>query len=111
MTGAERGAADVERGAVGVEAAAGAKIDFNEDALGTFPFGSGGCPFRCVALVALRGRIGATSKRENGLGASPNELRCADEDRFKPHSDIMAGWMRDGYECGHWNGHEFRNRR
>jgi hypothetical protein len=43
MAGAARGAADVERGAVGVEAAAGAKIDFIEDALGIFPFGLAVC--------------------------------------------------------------------
>jgi hypothetical protein len=36
MAGAARGAADVERGAVGVEAAAGAKIDFIEDASALF---------------------------------------------------------------------------
>ena len=43
MAGAERGAGDLERGAVGVEAAAGAKIDFFEDASGTFPFGLAVC--------------------------------------------------------------------
>ena len=61
MAGAARGAADVERGAVGVEAAAGAKIDFIEDALGIFPFGLAVC-FKFEGRD--RGNGGASGKIE-----------------------------------------------
>jgi hypothetical protein len=88
MAGAARRAADVERGAVGVEAAAGAKIDFIEDALGIFPFGLAVC-FKCEGRG--RGNGGASGRIEcvpktiadggGGVLKSPN--LCSGENSLK----------------------------
>ena len=76
MAGAACGANDAERGAVGaVEAAAGARMDFIEGTLGTFPFG-------LVVCFKFEGR-------GRGNGGTSGRVECVPETIADGGGDVL----------------------
>jgi hypothetical protein len=75
VAGAECGAADTERGAIGAVEAAGAKIDFIEGMLGTFPVGLTVC-FKFEG----RGR---------GKGGASGRIECVPEAVADGGGDVL----------------------